>query len=108
MAVGYLLAALESLLAHLPQVLQSHGISCTQTKESTVGDGWRTTDVVLYECVDGSATVELCVGKRRERDYGDIVLMPSRRIFFLKHNASDELAERINAALLDNGADDSP
>ena len=108
MAFGYLLAAPVSLLVQISLLLQSHGISCTQTDETTVTHGRRTVDLITYECVDGSATVALGVEKRRGRDGADFVLIPNRRIFFLLQNAAEQLADRINSILLDNGADNKP
>jgi hypothetical protein len=107
MASGYLLFASDSLIAELSPLLESHGILCNRTDEKTVTRGRRTLDLVTFECVLDSASVELGVEKRRGRDGADIVLIPRRRVVFLEHKPSECLAKRINAILCENGADDT-
>ncbi len=99
MAAGNLLGVSDSLVAELSPILESHGIFCRKTDEKTVTHGRKSVDLVSFECLVDSASVELGVEKRRGRDGVDIVLIPRRRFFFLKHDPSERLAERMFAIL---------
>lgn len=104
MNADYLLTADEPLLEKIEEILHANAILYVRAPSQTVNQGRRTTDICEIRCCEGSGVVDLVIEKRRTRSFGDLMLISSRRYKFLRHEESNDLADRLAIILLKHGA----
>lgn len=103
---NHILDAPPRVFDDMADILDASDFSWVQTCNESTTKGVRRHDTAGYDVTLDSASVHLAIERRPGNPKAFVVIIPRRRSFWRRDGASEQLAERVTAAMLtEHGAE---